>query len=459
MAYAFNNVTIKTLLNVGPVGHVVTTTKGDLLTDNGTQSTALSVGTDGQLFFANSATATGLEWRTGTPADVGLGNVTNILNNFNGVTTPSVNDDSSLGYSVGSVWFDQPGDRTYALFDATVGAAIWIPTYTPADGNGLFAIGKQINVGGSTTIFANTNDVIVNSSAIADQVLLSSGTVGTEAVYGAITLSNTNSVTGTLPIANGGTGTSAFTTGNRIIATNGGNTALVDTALDPSLVVTLNDTQTLTNKTLDNPIIDTTILDTNGNIIVDLSPAVGSVNYVDIQNAATGTGPSIVAAGTDVDVDLNLAGQGAGAVVLSGIEYPTADGSVGQVLSTNGAGVLSFITVQTVTGGTVTTTDATPTAIAALTIPTTTDTSYQVNSKFIARNTADASIYASFGVNATFSNNGGVLAKQSEVLFQSDIATTWIVDVAVSGTDIIFQVTGEAATNIAWFATRTTISV
>lgn len=457
MSYAYNNVTIKQMLDTGPVGHVITTTKGDVITDNGTKSLRLPVGTNGQLFFANSATATGLEWRTGTPADVGLGNVQNTLDNFAGVVDPTVNDDSGDGYSVGSVWFNQTDQTTFALFDATVGAAVWVQTYTPIAGAGLVLTGKTFNVGGSATIFANANDLVVNSSAIAGQVLLSSGTVGTAATYGAITLSNTNSVTGTLPIANGGTGASSFTTGNRIIATNVGNTALVDTSLDPSQVVTLTGTQTLTNKTLTNPIIGTNIVDTNTNNIIGLTPTASAVNNIDVTNSATGSGPTIAAVGTDTNVELNLTGKGTGAVTLSNIAYPTADGTVGQVLSTDGAGTLSFVSVQTVATGSTTTTNATPTTI--ITIPTISNTSYQIDSKYIARNTSNAAIYVSFGINATFTNNGGTVTKQSEISYQSDIATTWTVSAIASGTNIILQVVGAAATNIAWFANNTTISV
>jgi hypothetical protein len=286
---------------------------------------------------------------------------------------------------------------------------------------------------------------------------LSSGTVGTAATYGAITLSNTNSVTGTLPIANGGTGASSFTTGNRIIATNVGNTALVDTSLDPTQVVTLTGTQTLTNKTLTNPIIGTGIRDTNTNSIIGLTPTASAVNNISVTNSVTGSGPTITAAGTDTNVALNLTGKGTGAVRLSAIAYPTADGTVGQVLTTNGAGVLSFSSVQTLTSGSVSTANATPTTI--ITIPTTSNTSYQIDSKYIARNTANAAVYASFGINATFTNNGGTVTKQSEISYQSDIATTWTVSATPSGTNIILQVTGAAATNIAWFATNTTISV
>lgn len=137
-------------------------------------------------------------------------------------------------------------------------------------GFGLIKSGSIINVGDSATIVANTNNIEVNSSNIANQILLSSGTVGIASTFDALPLNNSNSVTGTLSITNGGTNTSSFTTGNRLIATNGGNTSLISTSLDPSTISTLASTQTLTNKTIQ-----------------------GSTNIVDADNLKTLSGTSV----------------------------------------------------------------------------------------------------------------------------------------------------------------------
>ena len=64
---------------------------------------------------------------------------------------------------------------------------------------------------GSDTILINANNVEVNSSGISNQILLSSGTPGTASTFGALPLSNANSVTGILNVARGGTGASTFT--------------------------------------------------------------------------------------------------------------------------------------------------------------------------------------------------------------------------------------------------------
>jgi len=48
-----------------------------------------------------------------------------LLNNFEATTNPTVNDDSTLRYSVGSRWVNLTNDTIWTLVDATVGGAIW----------------------------------------------------------------------------------------------------------------------------------------------------------------------------------------------------------------------------------------------------------------------------------------------------------------------------------------------
>ena len=48
------------------------------------------------------------------------------------------------------------------------------------------------------------------------------------------------------------------------------------------------------------------------------------------------------ATGDDTNIDLKLTPKGTGKLNLDGIKFPNTDGSAGQVLQTNGSGVLSF---------------------------------------------------------------------------------------------------------------------
>jgi len=167
-------------------------------------------------------------------------------------------------------------------------------------------------------------------------------------------------------------------------ATNKGDAVLFATANDgtnpdiytlPDGDVTLNGTQTLTNKTLTSPKIGTSILDTNGNELAKVTATGSAVNEFTIANAATGSGPTISSTGGDTNIDVNLLSKGTGTVNIKGnstqpgeirifedtddgsnyvalktttlgsnlsLTLPTADGTSGQAITTNGSGVLSF---------------------------------------------------------------------------------------------------------------------
>ena len=112
----------------------------------------------------------------------------------------------------------------------------------------------------------------------------------------------------------------------------------------PAGNVTLTGTQTLTNKTLTSPKIGTSILDTNGNELLKLTATSSAVNELTYANAATGNKPTLTASGGDTNIGVAILPKGSGQVVIDALTFPAADGSSGQVLETNGSGVLSFST-------------------------------------------------------------------------------------------------------------------
>uniref|UniRef100_A0A6C0CLS9 Right handed beta helix domain-containing protein n=1 Tax=viral metagenome TaxID=1070528 RepID=A0A6C0CLS9_9ZZZZ len=99
-----------------------------------------------------------------TKAQVGLGNVENILNNFSGTGIPGVNDDSSAGYSVGSDWLNTTNNEMYTCVNNATGTAKW--KYTTAnemydaviDPSGLGDYLKPSDAfnAGHTTVFVRT---------------------------------------------------------------------------------------------------------------------------------------------------------------------------------------------------------------------------------------------------------------------------------------------------------------
>lgn len=105
-------------------------------------------------------------------------------------------------------------------------------------------------------------------------------------------------------------------------------------------------TQTLSGKTLTAPKIATGgfIADENGNEQIKFATTASAVNEVLVTNAATGNAPAMEASGSDSNIDLSLKGKGTGKVKFgtANIKLPNSDGTSGQVLMTDGAGVLSF---------------------------------------------------------------------------------------------------------------------
>ncbi len=80
-------------------------------------------------------------------------------------------------------------------------------------------------------------------------------------------------------------------------------------------VVDVTSTQTLSNKTLESPLIK----DSNGNTIFDTYSGAGAVNYLRIENGATGYGANIKTDGSDSDVSMSLYSKGSGSLnVFSG---------------------------------------------------------------------------------------------------------------------------------------------
>jgi hypothetical protein len=69
----------------------------------------------------------------------------------------------------------------------------------------------DVNLTGSNTITAISDSLRVRSSSTQHQVLLSAGSVSSEAVWGALPLNQTNAVSGVLPLSHGGTGATTKT--------------------------------------------------------------------------------------------------------------------------------------------------------------------------------------------------------------------------------------------------------
>lgn len=99
-----------------------------------------------------------------------------------------------------------------------------------------------------------------------------------------------------------------------------GQTVTIAGGLNVTTTVAATDTVTVA--------LDQVLVDSNGNSVLDVTGGTGTaVNYIDINNAATGSGPEIAAVGADANINLELLAKGTGVVTAGGIEVVTTTGT------------------------------------------------------------------------------------------------------------------------------------
>lgn len=147
-------------------------------------------GDRGKTAYDHSQTTSGNPHNV-SKSDVGLGNVTNILDKFDATAAPSVNDDNTSGYNVGSRWVDVTNDNAYICYDPAAGAAIWklIGNNTGGDfSNGGEAAGTDRRLGNTDDYNLRfiTNDstrLMLGETGISCNRANSSEAFGYEALY------------------------------------------------------------------------------------------------------------------------------------------------------------------------------------------------------------------------------------------------------------------------------------
>lgn len=304
------------------------TTKGDLLSHDGTNSVRVAVGTNGQVLQADSTQIAGVKWATMSAAAGGSTtqlqrNITGALGGISGATSDGT-------------------DVTFGAGNIVIGNVVLASAPTPSLGrfyvqtdNGKLYFG----INGT-----NWGEVFVSGLST-------------------VNLASAN-VTGTLPLANGGTNQTTWTAA-RCVRVNAGGTALEAAAADcgsggGSGTVTVVASGSLTSTalvtgggttTLQTPSATST-LDSSGNMSLpgSLTLIATGAGYLEI---AEGTAPTAVANRVTVaaPVDVTAAGW-----VMS---LPTTAGTTGQFLQTNGSGVTTWATpggsgTVTATGGALT---------------------------------------------------------------------------------------------------------
>ena len=137
--------------------------------------TAITVGrTDNTGRLYKKTGDAGLYWLPDSAgAEINLTDDANaVLNNFTANTAPTVNDDTDLGYSAGSQWYDILNSKNYICRDNSDGAAVWkefgfnqnLNTTDDVIFNRIY--GSQVRIGDNTGITAHgTNAIAIGSGA------------------------------------------------------------------------------------------------------------------------------------------------------------------------------------------------------------------------------------------------------------------------------------------------------
>ena len=309
--------------------------------------------------------------------------------------------------TVSKVWMIEnatSGSQTITIkqgYGATVNVPNGSKVMVVTDGAGAGAAVFNANpteVGGTVTSVGGTGTV--NGISLSGTVT-SSGNI---TLGGALTgVDLTTQVTGTLPVANGGTG----------VTTSTGTGATV-----------LNVSPALTT-----PAITTGLNDANANEIIKFTATGSAVNEVTIANAATGANPTLSATGTDTNVGINVTPKGTGelnvnASFLTGIfsDKVSAIGATG--------------TSQTINVGTAQVFTATLTGNCTFTLSGANSNSSRGSSfTLILTNDGTASRTVAFA-GGTFLYPNGAVARTTDAnavdvwfFFTPDSGTTWYVSI------------------------------
>jgi len=186
------------------------------------------------------------------------------------------------------------GGYSAITVNATTGATL---TYS----NGALSNGKDAVIKLTGTITGNINVVIPDS--VEKTYIIENGTSGAFTV--------------TVKTSSGSGVTWGSTDkGTKMVYSNG--TDVVDTAFtDLSSDITPQLSGVLDTNGNDIVIDDAgAIEDDSNNPYVRFQKTASAVNYIDVTNQATGSGPAIDAVGTDSNIDLNISPKGIGRVVL-----------------------------------------------------------------------------------------------------------------------------------------------
>lgn len=114
----------------------------------------------------------------------GAGTYEAIKSNMSAAVSPTANDDSSSGYTIGSPWLDTTADKGYVCLDASVGAAVW--KETTGAGSGLANIVEDTTpqLGGDLDL--NGHEILLDTTPGTDHTASGTKSVFTNGNAGAV---------------------------------------------------------------------------------------------------------------------------------------------------------------------------------------------------------------------------------------------------------------------------------
>ena len=195
-------------------------------------------------------------------------------------------------------------------YQGTWNASTNTPTLTSSVGTkGYYYV---VSVAGSTDLNGITDwkvgDWAVYNGTAWQKIDNTDSVTSVNGYTGAVVLTQSD-IAGTVPTSR----TISTSTG----LTGGGDLSANRTLAIDSTVVTLTDTQTLTNKTLTSAKANE-ILDTNGNEILGLSPTASATDFLTVKNGiGVGVPLHIYAEGSSASIGLHIQPKGTGLVTIS----------------------------------------------------------------------------------------------------------------------------------------------